>query len=98
MTGKPSLVVLCGAGVFLLFGCGMLWRCYRLSKKRDVALEFTSRGLAWPATFDKVIPWSEVTEAVRTRAFQRRGMAGVHVKIRDYDRFGPKWVKNIWGL
>lgn len=98
MTGKPSLVAVCGAALFVLFGCGMLWKCYRLSKRRDVALELTARGLAWPATFDRVIPWSEVTDAVRTRAFQRRGMAGVHVKIRDYERFKPKWVKNFWGM
>jgi hypothetical protein len=96
--GRPSLVALCGAVAFALFGCGMLWRTYRLSKKRDVAVELTARGLSWPGTFDKVVPWSEVTDAVRARAFHRRGLSGVHVKVRDYERFGPKWNKKILGL
>ena len=96
--GKPSLLALCGTVLFVLFGCGMVRRCYRLARQRDVALELTARGLSWPGMFEKVIPWSEVSEVVRTREFQRRGMAGVHVKIRDYERFKPKWVKNFLGL
>jgi DNA primase len=96
--GKPSLLALCGTVLFVLFGCGMVRRCYRLVRQRDVALELTARGLSWPGMFEKVIPWSEVSEVVRTREFQRRGMAGVHVKIRDYERFKPKWVKNFLGL
>jgi hypothetical protein len=96
--GKPSLLALCGTVLFVLFGCGMVLRCYRLARHRDVALELTARGLSWPGMFEKVIPWSEVSEVVRTREFQRRGMAGVHVKIRDYERFKPRWVKNFLGL
>ncbi len=88
------------AAVAAVLGSAMLWKSYRLWRRREVALELTARGLAWPGAFEKVIPWSEVVDVVHRRAFalNRRGMAGVHVKIRDLERFKPKWAKKIWGM
>lgn len=97
---QPGLLVQFVGAAAAVAGCAMLWKCYRLWRQPDVALELTARGLSWPATFEKVIPWSEVTGVAHKRAFalSRRGGAGVHVQIRDFERFRPKWAKNVWGL
>ena len=98
-TKQPGLLVQFVGVIATIAGCALLWMCYRLWRKPEVVLELTAKGLSWPSTFEKAIPWSEVTDVVNKRAFalSRRGMAGVHVQIRDFELFEPKRAKNVWG-
>jgi hypothetical protein len=106
MASRPdSLGGLIGLPVMLVaaaFFTGVgLWRSRQLMQRNEPSVELSARGLSYPSFIEKTVPWSEVYEVEYVSAFLpgRKGrFPGVRVKIRDLDRFGPKWPKTVMGL
>jgi hypothetical protein len=80
---------------------GGFWRACQIARKNEPLIELSARGLSYPSFLGKTVPWSEIHDVCRVSAFLRSagsGPPGVRIKIRDMDRFEPKWPKTILGL
>ena len=96
LVGLPAMLVIAA----FFSGVGF-WRSRQLMQSNEPSLELSARGLSYPSFIEKTVPWSEVCEVEYVPALLpgRRGrFPGVRVKIRDLDRFGPKWPKTLMGL
>lgn len=76
----------------LLGGLWLMRRGLRARTSPRVALTLDARGLMWPGGYEKTIPWDAITYAEHRLALPLAGsgVPGVHISVRDSERFGPK--------
>jgi hypothetical protein len=96
---EPGLFVQLAAVAALLGGLALAWKSYRAWQHSEVALVLDARGLSWPEVFEITVPWSEIVEVDYRKPFRPgMGIPGLYIKIRDHQRFKPKWAKTRFGI
>lgn len=86
------------AVVLMAASLAAISRCLRIRKARAPKLVLDARGLTWPEAFERTIPWNEITHIEHRILFGMRGVPGLFIRLRDRERFGPKWPQKMLGL